>query len=259
MGGELGVESRVGLGSSFHLKIYLPQVHVPRPRIKLEDQMSGYAGPSRHILVVDDQASQRRLLKDMLMPLGFVVSEADSGLACMERLGHDIPDLLLLDIAMPQMDGWSVARAIRARGLAQLPILLVSANAFENLHERNEPALVNDFVVKPVSYHELLGKLRQHLQLDWVASAQPAEPPPAPAATQALLLVPSQDRLASLLELGRIGYAKEILRQLDAMERQQPAYLPFTTELRQLVKQFRLNEYVTRIQELIRHDLNDVR
>ena len=262
MGGELSVQSRVGQGSSFHLKIYLPEVHVPRPRIKLEDQMSGYAGPCRHILVVDDQASQRRLLRDMLMPLGFVVSEADSGLACMERLGREVPDLILLDIAMPQMDGWTVARAIRARGLAQLPILLVSANAFENLHERNEPPLVNDFVVKPVSYHELLGKIRQHLQLDWVASILPpvpAEVPPTPAAPQALMLVPPQNKLAALLELGSIGYAKEILRQLDAMERQQPAYLPFTTELRQLVKQFRLNEYVTRIKELIRHDLNDVR
>jgi CheY-like chemotaxis protein len=55
-----------------------------------------------------------------------------------------VPDLILLDIAMPQMDGWTVA-APSARGLAHLPILLVSANAFENLHERNEPPLVNDF------------------------------------------------------------------------------------------------------------------
>ncbi|MBW9332185.1 response regulator [Herbaspirillum sp. RU 5E] len=264
MGGELSVQSQVGQGSSFHLKIYLPEVHVPRPRLKLEDQMSGYAGPSRHILVVDDQASQRRLLRDMLMPLGFVVSEADSGLACMERLGREVPDLILLDIAMPQMDGWTVARAIRARGLAHLPILLVSANAFENLHERNEPPLVNDFVVKPVSYNELLAKIRQHLKLDWVAQATPEVPPSlvpanAQATAQPLMLVPPHDKLATLLELGSIGYAKEILRQLDAMERQQPAYLPFTTELRQLVKQFRLNEYVTRIKELIRHDLNDVR
>ncbi|MFX5622644.1 hypothetical protein ABTE00_21050, partial [Acinetobacter baumannii] len=86
-----------------------------------------------------------------------------------------------------------------ARGLAQLPILLVSANAFENLHERNEPPLVNDFVVKPVSYHELLGKIRQHLQLDWVASILPpvpAEVPPPSAAPQALMLVPPQDKLA---------------------------------------------------------------
>ncbi|KAF1048863.1 MAG: Aerobic respiration control sensor protein ArcB [Herbaspirillum frisingense] len=256
MGGELSVESQVGHGSSFHLKIYLPEVHVPRPRLKLEDQMSGYAGPSRRVLVVDDQASQRRLLKEMLLPLGFEVSEADSGIACMDQLAQALPDLVLLDIAMPLMDGWSVARAIRARGLTRLPVIFVSADAFENAYERTDPPLYNDVVVKPVSYNELLAKIRQQLQLDWISAPPRVETEPVP---QPLMLVPAQRKLQALLELGAIGYAKEILRQLDEMERQNPAYLPFTTELRQLVKQFRLNEYVIRIKELIRHDLNDVR
>ncbi|TWC71836.1 ATP-binding protein [Herbaspirillum sp. SJZ099] len=261
MGGELSVKSEVGRGSSFHLKIYLPEVHMPRPRLQLEDQMTGYAGPARRVLVVDDQASQRRLLKEMLLPLGFEVAEADSGIACMEALARRVPDLVLLDIAMPLMDGWSVARAIRARGLAQLPVILVSADAFENLHERSDPPLYDDFVVKPVSYNELLAKIRQHLHLEWVA------PPPAAAAAtaattapaQPVMLVPPRHKLQALLELGAIGYAKGILHQLDELERHTPAYLPFTTDLRQLVRQFRLNEYVTRIEELIRHDLNDVR
>ncbi|OWY29924.1 ATP-binding protein [Herbaspirillum robiniae] len=259
MGGELSVQSQVGSGSSFHLKLYLPEVNVPRPRLKLEDQMCGYTGPARRVLVVDDQASQRRLLREMLLPLGFAVTEADSGIACMEELARGVPDLVLLDIAMPLMDGWSVARAIRARGLAQLPVIFVSADAFENLLERSETPLYNDFVVKPVSYSELLAKIKQQLKLDWVnAAAASAPAAPAPA-EQPLMLVPAQKKLRALLELGAIGYAKEILRQLDDMERQNPAYLPFTTELRQLVRQFRLNEYVTRIKEMIRHDLNDVR
>lgn len=179
MGGELAVKSKVGSGSSFHLKIYLPEVHVPRPRLKLEDQMSGYIGPSKRVLVVDDQASQRLLLKEMLLPLGFEVIEADGGIACLEELarGTPTPDLVLLDIAMPVMDGWSVARAIRARGLTQLPIIIVSANAFESGHERNhdgvDPLLYNDFVVKPVSYNELLSKIRQQLHIDWVSAAMP--------------------------------------------------------------------------------------
>ncbi|MBP0599414.1 response regulator [Herbaspirillum sp. LeCh32-8] len=261
MGGELSVQSEVGRGSSFHLKIYLPEVHVPRPTLKLEDQMSGYAGPSKRILVVDDQASQRRILREMLQPLGFEVQEADSGIACMEALSRALPDLVLLDIAMPLMDGWSVARAIRARGLLRLPVVFVSADAFEAAHERLDPPLYNDFIVKPVSYNELLAKIRMQLQIDWLpALAQPAAAAIANAAgAQTMLLVPAQNKLRALLELGAIGYAKEILRQLDDMERQNPAYLPFTTELRQLVKQFRLNEYVTRIKEMIRHDLNDVR
>jgi CheY-like chemotaxis protein len=270
MGGELAVKSKVGSGSSFHLKIYLPEVHVPRPRLKLEDQMSGYIGPPKRVLVVDDQASQRLLLKEMLLPLGFEVVEADGGIACLEELTHRTPDLVLLDIAMPLMDGWSVARAIRARGLTQLPIIIVSANAFESGHERGhersndgdgvEPPLYNDFVVKPVSYNELLSKIRQQLRIDWVSAVVLPLSTPAKEAVvaQPMMLVPSQEKLQTLLELGSIGYAKGILKKLDEMEQQNSAYLPFTTELRQLVKQFRLNEYVTRIKEMIRHDVNNV-
>ncbi len=265
MGGELSVSSTVGAGSSFHLKIYLPQVHVPRPRLKLEDQMSGYLGAAKHVLVVDDQASQRRLLKDMLAPLGFEVTEADGGLACLEQLTHSVPDLILLDIAMPLMDGWSVARAIRARGHAQLPIIIVSANAFENLHERLDPPLYNDFVIKPVPYNELLSKIRQQLHIEWVsATGVPVVLAPSlktmpQSVIKPMLLVPSQEKLQALLELGQIGYAKGILKKLDEMEQLNPAYLPFTTELRQLIKQFRLNDYINRIKEMIRHDVNNVR
>ena len=269
MGGELAVKSRVGAGSSFHLKIYLPEVHVPRPRLKLEDQMSGYVGPSKRILVVDDQASQRLLLKEMLLPLGFDIVEADGGIACLELLTRQTPDLILLDIAMPLMDGWAVARAIRARGHTQLPIIIVSANAFESAHERIDPPLCNDFVVKPISYSELLSKIRQQLHLDWVSApaandAHSANNAHLAAASRsgtvsAMMLAPSQDKLKMLLELGSIGHAKGILRKLDEIEQQDSAYLPFTTELRQLVKQFRLNEYVTRIKEMICHDVNNVR
>jgi len=263
MGGELAVKSKVGSGSSFHLKIYLPEVHVPRPRLKLEDQMSGYIGPSKRVLVVDDQASQRLLLKEMLLPLGFEVVEADGGIACLEELARRVPDLVLLDIAMPVMDGWSVARAIRARGLTQLPVIIVSANAFESGHERSQegidPPLYNDFVVKPVSYNELLSKIRQQLRIDWVSTPLPPSiPAKETVVAQPMMLVPSQEKLQALLELGSIGYAKGILKKLDEMEQQNSAYLPFTTELRQLVKQFRLNEYVTRIKEMIRHDVNNV-
>eukprot|EP01037_Dinobryon_pediforme_P044482 gene44482-56283_t len=153
------------------------------------------------------------------------------------------------------MDGWVVARTIRDRGHTVLPIIIVSANAFEPLHERSDASLCNDFVVKPVSYNELLSKIRQQLHIEWISAERPAEKV-APA-SQTMLLVPAQEKLQALLELGTIGYAKGILKKLTELEQQNPAYLPFTTELRQLVKQFRLNEYVIRIKEMIRHDVNN--
>ncbi|HEV7816254.1 MAG TPA: ATP-binding protein, partial [Janthinobacterium sp.] len=70
MGGTLSVDSEAGRGSTFRLKLYLSEIHAPRPRLKLEDQMSGYAGSRKRILIVDDQAVQRTILVDMLQPRG---------------------------------------------------------------------------------------------------------------------------------------------------------------------------------------------
>ena len=231
-------------------------MHAPRPRLQLTEQMSAYSGARKHVLVVDDQASQRRLLHDMLAPLGFVVSQAGGGLDCLEQLQREVPDLILLDIAMPDMDGWALARAIRARGHAQLPIIMVSANAFEVPHEGGDAALCNEVVLKPVSYSELLSKIRRQLQIAWVAAPAAAVVAPAAAADHAMPL--SLAQLQALLELGQIGYVKGILKTLAELEQQYPACLPLSAELRQLLRQFRLNDYVNRIQEMIHHDLNQV-
>jgi hypothetical protein len=174
-----------------------------------------------------------------------------------------VPDLILLDIAMPQMDGWTVARAIRARAGA----LAHPAGLGQCLRE---PARAQ----RAAAGQRLPGQAGLVQRIARQDPAAPATGLGSPGDTGGAAVAcagecasdgatadagAAHDKLATLLELGSIGYAKEILRQLDAMERQHPAYLPFTTELRQLVKQFRLNEYVTRIKELIRHDLNDVR
>ena len=69
----------------------------------------------RHILVVDDEPRIRRFVRMNLDLEGYEVSEAENGLVALTKVRDEMPDLVLLDIAMPQMDGWTVARAIRAR------------------------------------------------------------------------------------------------------------------------------------------------
>ena len=252
MGGQLTVESRVGEGSKFMLKIYLSQVRSPRPRIKLTDQMSGYFGERKSILIVDDQFSQRALLAEMLIPIGFDVVHTDSGPACLAEIERRLPDMVLLDIEMPGMDGWATCHAIRERGYAQLPIIIVSANAFDTSLRRAEKLQNDDFIVKPVSLNELLSKIRLHLDIDWITQT-----PPAPV-TQVMHMIPSAEKLNMLLELGSIGYVKGILRQLDEIEQQDRAYAPFASELRKMVKQFRLNDYTKRIKEVMRHDVDNI-
>lgn len=256
MGGQLTVDSVVGEGSKFTLKIYLSEVRSPRARIKLNDQMSGYLGERKTILVVDDQASQRTLLAEMLIPIGFDVVQVESGAACLIEIERQMPDLVLLDIAMPAMDGWATCSAIRDRGHAQLPIIIVSANAFDSSMRRAEKLQNDDFVVKPVSLNELLSKIKLHLGIDWIPRPQP--PPQTVSVTKVVQMIPNADVLRKLLDLGSIGYVKGILKQLDEIEQQDRAYAPFAIELRKMVKQFRLNEYTNRIKEVMRHDVDNI-
>jgi signal transduction histidine kinase/purine-cytosine permease-like protein/DNA-binding NarL/FixJ family response regulator len=252
MGGELTVTSTPGSGSCFLLKLYLPTVHAPRPVLTLADPLSGYLGPRRRILIVDDQASQRTMLAHMLLPMGFDISEADSGAACLASIRAEVPDLVLLDIAMPVMDGWAVSRAIRdlnLPGTTTLPILIVSANAFDQAAGRAGFPCHDGFVVKPVSLLELLAKIKIHLRLEWITTPLPANPP-ALASVPATL--PSLDELTALLELGAIGYVKGILAKLTQLEQRTPSQLAFTTELRELVRRFRLNDFANRLKETIR-------
>ncbi|HEV2612636.1 MAG TPA: ATP-binding protein [Noviherbaspirillum sp.] len=259
MGGELSVASSLHAGSTFTLKLYLPEVHSPRPRIKPQDHVLGYLGPRKRILLVDDQASQRNVLADMLTPLGFEITQAGSGadcLACMDRVQ---PDMVMLDISMPGMDGWTLCRTLRERGHLRLPILIVSANAFESVPRHGDDACHDGFLVKPVSLTDLLSALKRHLHIEWLARPQS---PPVAASTSAsastVMVVPPNAELTALLELGSVGYVKGILDKLDDIERRDAVYAPFTGELRQLVKRFRLNDYSIRIKELIRHDMDNI-
>ncbi|MEB0136673.1 ATP-binding protein [Actimicrobium sp. CCC2.4] len=248
MGGELTVTSTPGRGSCFLLKLYLPTVHAPRAALTLVDPLSGYTGTRRRILIVDDQPGQRTMLAQMLLPMGFAITEAGSGAACLASIRAAPPDLVLLDIAMPEMDGWAVSRAIRALpGTATLPLLIVSANAFDLAAGRAGFPCHDGFIVKPVSLLELLAKIKLHLKLDWIAMPLPAVLPGAPATR------PPPEELAALLELGAIGYVKGILAKLTELEQHTPSQLAFTTELRELVRRFRLNDFAARLKEAI-HD-----
>src|SRR5262245_35657603 len=87
-----------------------------------------HAGPERHILVVDDEPSLRLLVCMFLESEGYVVETAASGDEALRVLHDRRPDVLLLDLMMPGMDGWEVLRACRAQvDLADLPVIVMSA------------------------------------------------------------------------------------------------------------------------------------
>jgi CheY-like chemotaxis protein len=165
-----------------------------------------------------------------------------SGLDCLAQLqatpAEARPHALLMDLAMPGIDGWETVRRLRAQALSDAPVAIVSANAFDKGLDNDVGIAPEDFIVKPVRVHELLDWLGQRLGLEWIEAARPPAPAPEPAPT---MVVPTPDVLKALAELVDSGYVRGIHRMLDRLAEERPECEAFVTHLRTLARQFQLD------------------
>jgi len=186
MEGSLRVESEPGRGSQFRLelpaRIAVAGREVTEPPRRA--RVTGYrrkegSGPLR-LLIVDDDYTNRDILRYMLAPLGFDLEEAEDGRQALERVEQKRPDLVLLDIRMEGLDGLEVARRLRNKEAGEcLPIVAVSAASFR---EDREAALAAGCVAhmsKPVELEALLEVLASQLPLVWCREGEhPQSSPP---------------------------------------------------------------------------------
>ncbi len=120
---------------------------------------------SKLILVVEDQEDNRRIMRDLLASAGYPVIEAvtgEEGVAAAETHG---PDLILMDIQLPGLDGYEATRQIKANpDLRHIPIIAVTSYALSGDDVKAFEAGCDDYVSKPFSPRELLAKIRTYLQ-----------------------------------------------------------------------------------------------
>ena len=246
MGGELMLTSTSSQGSTFSVRVYLNETSDPGPMREVPRQIVGYFGERRTLLVVDDQPVQRQMLAGMLMPLGFDVREAASGGECLASLHESVPDAILLDITMDDMDGWQAATRLRAAGYTDVPIIMVSANVFENQVQRLRAAQCQGFVAKPVLESELIAALHRTLGLEWRAAGAVSLPEDLGRLTAGQLNLPDRVR-TDLLRLARVGHVRGLQTALDGIAAADPSLAAACTRLRGLVSRFEMD----RLQSLL--------
>ena len=252
MGGELTVHSRPGEGSTFSVRLFLPELAAapgvpalpPSPR-------TGYHGPRRRVLVVDNEEADRALMRDLLQPLGFVIEAAASGEEALVRLADPSlarPDAVFMDLAMPGIDGWEAIRRLRAAGLGGMPLAVVSANAFDRTLDNDAGVAAADFLVKPVRVGALLDWLGTRLALDWLrADAPPATAPPTGPET-----LPGTPQLLALQEVAGRGHVRGIHRKLDEIEAADAAATRFVARLRRLAQGFEIDALQAAVRQALR-------
>ncbi len=118
------------------------------------------------VLVVDDEQMTRNLLRLMLERIGFEILEAEDGLKALLMVAEHKPDVLILDVMMPHMDGFAVCEAVRSQVEASdTPIILLSARTSADFIRRGLEAGANRYLGKPIGRDELIRTLREVLQV----------------------------------------------------------------------------------------------
>jgi two-component system, cell cycle response regulator DivK len=119
---------------------------------------------SKRILVVEDQPDNRQIIRDMLAPTDYDITEVEDGQQALEAIAKQRPDLILMDIQLPIVDGYTATRKIKADpGLRSIPIIAVTSYALSGEEKKAREAGCDDYVPKPFSPRQLLAKIRQYL------------------------------------------------------------------------------------------------
>ncbi len=119
---------------------------------------------SQTILVIEDQEDNRRILRDLLSSAGFKIVEAIDGERGVAAAAAHVPDLILMDIQLPVIDGYEATRQIKARPeLRHIPIIAVTSYALSGDEAKARAAGCDDYVTKPFSPRQLLAKVKGHL------------------------------------------------------------------------------------------------
>ena len=118
--------------------------------------------PAKSVLVVEDDPDLMSLMAEIVESAGYRVASASDGVEALEQVARGMPDIILLDMRMPRMNGWEFAREFRSRHGHACPIVVVTAA--ENARQRAEEIGAEGWLAKPFDLDDVIGMLQQKLK-----------------------------------------------------------------------------------------------
>jgi signal transduction histidine kinase/CheY-like chemotaxis protein/purine-cytosine permease-like protein len=261
MGGEISLTSEPGEGSVFKVGLLLSEVTYPSALPKPDSNIIGYKGRRRSIVVADDDRTHCAIMAEVLGPLGFGVIVVDSGASCLDMVREHKPDLVLLDVSMPEMSGWEVAAELRERASPMTRIVMLTGSAFEIDAHRDAVKYYDAAHIKPFYVGSLLQTIADVLDLEWIVEKESVTfnggekvRPDDDDVVLAGRKLPDMRELIDLRRLGEIGYVRGIREKLSDIASQSPDYRWLVDRLEPMSRDLDFPQYIAVLSELIEQE-----
>ncbi|HVK56310.1 MAG TPA: substrate-binding domain-containing protein [Burkholderiales bacterium] len=239
MGSDIHVDSQLNQGSRFWFELELPIVDAECPAEVVERPITGYEGPRKKVLVVDDVVANRAVVSDFLSLLDFEMVEAENGQEGLAMAQAHKPNLILMDNVMPVMNGREATRRLRdLPDFKTAPIIAVSASAFDSDQEKSLAEGADAFLAKPINLDNLLKEVGALLRLTWIYAAPSETIATDEALITSALVAPPPEEMKTLHQLAMRGNMRDIRRRADYLATLDGRYAPFADRLHRLADDY---------------------
>lgn len=177
MKSKIALESSPGKGSRFSFRLKLPVASTQGKGLNPENALSqeDLSAYNLHLLVVEDNEANQIVAQKFLSKWGIQVSFADHGKIALEKVAGQEHDMILMDLQMPEMDGFTATEQIRAMDgeyFKKVPILALTASVMDGIQQKAKQAGINDYITKPFLPQELYNKVVKWMDLMGLKSPQ---------------------------------------------------------------------------------------
>ncbi len=242
MRSEIHVNSHVGKGSLFWFDIELPIIigtkastpSAPRPIVGVQKN-----GRAPKLLIVDDIEHNRSVLINLLSPIGFNIQEAFDGQDAVEKTAVFQPDIILMDLQMPILNGLDATRYIRQQQREEAHIIIaVSSLAYQHDQEQAKEAGCDDFVTKPIYINALLHTIKTYTNDGWEwqfeeIAAKSTNPLP-------ILEMPPKKMTDMMTRAANIGDIRALRQEIEKLAQMEAKYQPIVTKLRKYTAEYNI-------------------
>lgn len=257
MGGEITVRSKLGVGSTFHIILKGVEVSaietVEAHKKKFVDLKSLQFEKST-IVLADDIEFNRELIAGFLGDYNFNVVEAENGQDALEKIRESRPQLILMDMKMPVMDGYEATRILNNdKEFKTIPIIAITASAMKK-EEDIISSICDAYLRKPVSKAELITEIMKFLPHTLHKAESSNQPLPEEHQVEVPVIPPPVEKMDTLYDLAMRGLMDEIVEFANQLEQLDPKYRPFASKLRTLAAGFKDDQILKIVEEYMEND-----